>query len=258
MGRRAPFRHRLEEKPGRRAREGARDGAPDRRPAGKVPDGGVASSMPIDRRRETKVIAVVFADVPGAGAADRDKLRGALDRVNHVFLPAIAEPFGLAAEDRLDGALSDPAQTPLCVSVLRELIAPLQLRAGVGIGTVDTLRDATATDRDAYSIARRALQLVVRDKGLTRYLGTGDAGDVLLGALCRLVDPLIRARTIKQWEAIAAYRELGHQRDVAERLGVTRQSVGDRLAAGNRRAVEEADAAVAAYLSYQRRQRFGV
>jgi hypothetical protein len=213
--------------------------------------------MPIDKRRETKVIAVVFADVPGADVTDRDTLRGALERVNQVFRPAMAEPFGLAGPDRLDGALADPAQTPLCLSVLRELIAPLPLRAGVGVGTVNHLGGTTATERDVYAVARRALQLVVRDKGLTRYLGTGDAGDVLLGALCRLVDPLIRARTDKQWEAIAAYRELGHQRAVAERLGVTRQSVGDRLAAGNRRAVEEADAAVAAYLSYQRRQRFG-
>jgi hypothetical protein len=213
--------------------------------------------MPIEKLRETKVIAVVFADVPGASAADRDKLRGALERANQVFRPAMAEPFGLAGPDRLDGALADPAQTPLCLSVLRELIAPLPLRAGVGVGTLDHLRHGAASDRDAYSMARRALQLVVRDNGLTRYLGTGDAGDVLLGALCRLVDPLIRARTRKQWEAIAAYRELGHQRAVAEKLGVTRQSVGDRLAAGNRRAVEEADAAVAAYLSYQRRQPLG-
>ena len=213
--------------------------------------------MPIDKRRETKVIAVVFAEVVGAGARDGEQLRGALGRVNQLFRPAMAEPFGLSGDDRVDGALADPAQTPLCLSVLRERLAPLQLRAGVGIGTVDHLREGTATDRDAYSVARRALQLVIRDKGLTRYLGTGDAGDVLLGALCRLVDPLIRARTDKQWEAIAAYRELGHQREVAERLGVTRQSVGDRLSAGNRRAVEEADAAVAAYLSYQRRQRFG-
>jgi hypothetical protein len=213
--------------------------------------------MPIDKRRETKVIAVVYAEVVGAGTRDAEKLRGALGRVNQLFRPAMAEPFGLSGDDRVDGALADPAQTPLCLSVLRERLAPLQLRAGVGIGTVDNLREGTATDRDAYSVARRALQLVIRDKGLTRYLGTGDAGDVLLGALCRLVDPLIRARTDKQWEAIAAYRELGHQREVAERLGVTRQSVGDRLSAGNRRAVEEADAAVAAYLSYQRRQRFG-
>jgi hypothetical protein len=213
--------------------------------------------MPIDRRRETKVIAVVAAEVMGAGPADREKVRHALERVNRLFRPAVAEPFGLAGDDRADGALADPAQTPLCLSVLREQLAPLQLRAGVGIGVVDHLREPGGADRDPCLIARRALQLVVRDKGLTRYLGTGDAGDVLLGALCRLVDPLIRARTDKQWEAIAAYRELGHQREVAERLGVTRQSVGDRLSAGNRRAVEEADAAVAAYLSYQRRQRFG-
>lgn len=212
--------------------------------------------MPIDKRRETKVISVVVADVMDAGPADRERVRRALERVNQLFRPAIAEPFGLAGDDRVDGALADPAQTPLCLSVLREQIAPLLLRAGVGIGTVDHLQGPAATDRDAYSVARRALHLVVRDNGLTRYLGTGDAGDVLLGALCRLVDPLIRARTGKQWEAIAAYRELGHQREVAERLGVTRQSVGDRLSAGNRRAVEEADAAVAAYLSYQRRQLF--
>lgn len=213
--------------------------------------------MPIDKRRETKVIAVVVADVPGADATDRDRVRGALERINHIFRPAIAEPFKLSADDRLGGALADPAQTPLCLSVLRELIAPLRLRAGVGVGTADRLRDVTATDRDVHAVARRALQLAVRDKGLTRYLGAGDAGDVLLGAVCRLVDPLIRARTDKQWEAIAAYRELGHQRRVAERLGVTRQSIGDRLSAGHRRAVEEADAAVATYLSYHCRQRCG-
>ncbi len=213
--------------------------------------------MPIDKRRESRVIAVIFADVGDASAETQDgRLRQALERLNQLFAPAVAEPFSMIAADRVDGALADPAQAPLCISVLREIMAPMTLRIGVGIGTVDRLRDSAAADRDPYSLARRALQFTVRDDGLSRYLGTGEAGDVLLGALCRLVDPLIRARTSKQWEAIAAYRELGHQRDVAERLGVTRQSVGDRLAAGHRRAVEEADAAIATYLSYLRRQRF--
>jgi hypothetical protein len=211
--------------------------------------------MPLDKRRDSKMIAVVFADVvDDAGDAGRLRvvLRAALERINQLFQPALAEPFSLTAGERVDGALADPAQMPLCVSVLRESIAPLQLRVGVGVGSVDQLRDSSGR-RDAYSLAKGALQLAARDGGLTRYLGTGEAGDVLLAALCRLVDPLIRARTGKQWEAIAAYRELGHQRDVAQRLGVTRQSVGDRLAAGHRRAVEEADAAVATYLSYIRR-----
>ena len=213
--------------------------------------------MPIDKRRESKLIAVVYAEVSGAGDADVGRrLRPALERLNQLFAPAVAEPFATAAAGRVDGALADPAQAPLCISVLRESLAPLQLRVGVGIGTVEHVRDSAADERDVYSVAHRALQLAVRDGSLCRYLGTGEAGDVLLGALCRLVDPLIRARTPKQWEAIAAYRELGHQREVAERLGVTRQSVGDRLTAGHRRAVEEADAAVATYLSYFRRQRF--
>ncbi len=212
--------------------------------------------MPIDKRRESKLIAVIYADVSGAAEADiAGRLRPALERLNQIFAPAVAEPFAATGAGRVDGALADPAQAPLCISVLRESLAPLDLRVGVGIGTVEHVRDSASAGRDVYAVARRALQLTLRDGSLCRYLGTGEAGDVLLGALCRLVDPLIRARTQKQWEAIAAYRELGHQRDVAERLGVTRQSVGDRLTAGHRRAVEEADAAVATYLSYVRRQR---
>jgi hypothetical protein len=207
--------------------------------------------MPLDKRRDIKVIAVVFGDLlgPASGAGDGPDVaavRAALDRVNRLFEPAVAEPFSVTPEGRIDGVLDDPAQTPLLVSVLRESLAPVLLRVGVGIGPAASFRESG----DAYADSRRALELVTRDRGLTRYAGTGDAGDVLLSAVCRLVDPLLRARTPKQWEAIAAYRELGHQRDVAVRLGVTRQSVGDRLAAGHRRAVEDADAAVAAYLSY--------
>jgi hypothetical protein len=206
--------------------------------------------MPIDKRRESKLIAVIRAAVSGAGDAEVSRrLRPALERLNQLFAPAVAEPFSASGAGRVDGALSDPAQAPLCISVLRESLAPLQLQVGVGIGTAEP-------GHDVHAVAGHALQRAVLDDSLCRYMGTGDAGDVLLGALCRLVDPLIRARTQKQWEAVAAYRELGHQRDVAARLGVTRQSVGDRLTAGHRRAVEEADAAIATYLSYVRREGF--
>jgi len=206
--------------------------------------------MPIDKRRESKVIAVIDADVAvDDGACDVSTLRPVLERVNRLLHHSLAEPFAALAPTRLDGALSDPSQAPLCLSLLRESLAPWPVRAGVGVGQAEYGRgNAGEGGRDAFALARRAVQQVIRDGGLTRYLGTGEAGDVLLGALCRLVDPLLRARSDKQWEAIAAYRELGHQQAVAERLGVTRQSVGERLAAGHRREVDEADAAVAMYL----------
>lgn len=206
--------------------------------------------MPIDRRRESRVVAVIDADVTGAegDSPDLTTLRATLDRVNRAHPDALWEPFSAGAPDRFDGALADPAQAPSCLGMLREALAPHPVRAGVGVGVVE-LGGETGGRRDVHALARRALQLVFREGGLTRYLGTGEAGDVLLGALCRLVDPILLARSEKQWEAVAAYHEFGQQRAAAERLGVTRQSVGERLAAGRRQEVDDADAAVSAYLS---------
>jgi len=213
--------------------------------------------MPIDTRRDQRVIAAVFADVVGSRKlADHDALQDATTaaarRLNELFAPAIVEPFAVAAGDEIQGALTDPAQAPLCVSVMREALAPIQVRVGVGIGAAEPVPAAIGGARNAFVTAREALDWVRRERGMTRYLGAGPAGDVLLGAICRLLDPLIEERTAKQWQATAAYRRLGHQRAVAAELGVTRQSVGDRLRAGHRREVDDSDAAIAAFLSYVR------
>jgi hypothetical protein len=212
--------------------------------------------MPIDLRRDPRLIAVVFATVAATRGAARGadtvaRLADASRRVNKVFAPALAEPFGPLNSGELQGALSDPAQAPLCVSLLREWLAPTALRVGIGIGAVEPGADESG--RDPFEQAGAAVRLAEREHGVTRYLGCGQAADILLNAICRLLDPLIMERTDKQWEAIAAYRRLGHQRAVATELGVTRQSVGDRMAAGHRRETQEADAAIAAFLAHVRR-----
>jgi hypothetical protein len=210
--------------------------------------------MPIDLRRDPRLVAVVFASVAAPLGAQADvaaPLSEASRRVNQTFTTALAEPFGPLNSGELQGALSDPAQTPLLVSLLREWLAPTTLRVGIGIGAVEPGVDETG--RDPFEQARLAMRLAERERGVTRYLGCGQAADILLNAICRLLDPLIVERTGKQWEAIAAYRRLGHQRAVAAELGVTRQSVGDRMAAGHRREVQEADVAVAAFLAHVRR-----
>jgi hypothetical protein len=209
--------------------------------------------MPIDTRKDPRLVAAVFADVIGSKQlADGELLARALREtaaaLNRDFKPALAEPFAPAAGDEIQGSLSDPAQAPLCVAVLRENLAPLKARVAVAIGAVE----ASGGRRDPYVSAAQGLSALKKQRGLTSYLGAGPAADILLNAICRLIDPLIKARTDKQWEAIAAYRRLGHQRAVAEELAVTRQSVGDRLSAGHWRAVEDADAAIAAFLTYVR------
>lgn len=212
--------------------------------SGPVPPGG---------EQRSALIAALAADVIGSRRLPEPettppRLERAAVFLNETFADALAEPFAVVAGDELRGALVDPAQAPLCVSLMREALAPVQVRVGVGIGATPDLDGGAA----AFARAQAAMAVAKRQGGVIRYLGSGPATDILLNALCRLLDPLLLERTTKQWQAIAAYRTLGHQRDVARLLGVTRQSVGDRLAAGHRREVEQADAAIAAYLTFLR------
>jgi len=184
------------------------------------------------------VHASIYADVVGSRKLnDPDGLAVTLGEtarlLNQAFAPALSRPFVVEFTDELRGALSDPMQAPLCLSVMREWLAPLMVRVGVSVGE---------PAEDAFAIARR-------DDRLVHYAGIGRAGELLVNAHCRLLDPIVRRRTEKQWEAIRAMRELADRRRAAERLGITRQSLAERLKAGSWQVTEDADATIAAYLA---------
>jgi hypothetical protein len=153
--------------------------------------------------------------------------------LNAAFRPALSAPFTVDYGEEMRGGLSDPVQTPLCVSLLRETLAPVLVRVGVGFDT---------PAHDALARARREDRLVC-------YEGTGDAGDLLLNAFSLFVDPLLRERTEEQWGAVAAMRACGVERAAAERLDVGEEELAATLEAAHWHEIEQADAAVAAYLS---------
>ncbi len=79
----------------------------------------------------------IYADVIGSKQLEKPEtllpaLGDAVRSLNQLFAPGIAAPFVVAYDDALHGALADAVQAPLCVSVLRELLAPLQVRVGRG------------------------------------------------------------------------------------------------------------------------------
>lgn len=183
--------------------------------------------------------ASIFADVIGSRSLpDPDTLLPALGAaaltLNREFAPVLARPFEVDFGDELRGALADPVQSPLCVAVLREELAPLGVRVGVSLGD--------AHPEDAFNRAKREDRLVC-------YEGAGEAADLLVNALCRFVDPLVRKRTAKQWEAVKAMRHCGDRAAAATLLGVTRRGLGERLRAGQWHLLEEADATIAAYFA---------
>jgi len=182
--------------------------------------------------------AAIHADVIGSRRlADPGALAPALERavaeLNAVFGPGLVRTFVVEHDDAVVGTLADAVQAPLCVSVLRELLAPLQARVGVAL-------DGEA--EEAFLAAWRADRLV-------HYRGTGAAGDLLLNAFCGLVEPLVRARDGAQWDAMRTVRRHTTHDAAAGSLGIGVDELEQRLATGHWREIEDADAAVAAYLA---------
>jgi hypothetical protein len=182
--------------------------------------------------------AAIHADVIGSRQLDDPQaLQRTLDHgarsLNELFAPGVATPFGVVDVDAVQGTLADAAQAPLCVSVLRELIAPLQVRVGVALDD-----DAEA----AFVAAWHADRLV-------HYRGTGTAGDLLLNAFCALLEPLLRARGDAEWQAVRTVRRHEDRAAAAAELGIGVDDLEERLDAAQWRRVEDSDATIAAYLA---------
>ena len=180
----------------------------------------------------------IYADVIGSRAlADPVTLAPALEAavtdLNLLFGPTLAAPFAVVHTDAVQGTLADAVQAPLCVSVLRELVAPLEVRVGVALG---------GGAEEAFVAAWHADRLV-------HYRGVGVAGDLLLNAYCAMVEPLVRGRDAAEWEALRTVRRHPTPAAAAIELGIGPDELESRLRAGHWREVEDADATVAAYLA---------
>ena len=81
--------------------------------------------------------AGIYADVIGSRQLDDpETLLPALERGSaraEQDLPPVSSRLHRGRRRRAAGALADAVQAPLCVSVLRELLAPLQVRVGVAV-----------------------------------------------------------------------------------------------------------------------------
>jgi hypothetical protein len=182
--------------------------------------------------------AGIYADVIGSRQLDNPEtllpaLGDAVRQLNKLFLPGLSAPFVVEYDDALHGALTDPVQAPLCVSVMRELLAPLQVRVGVAV-------DDSA--EDAFVVAWHEDRLV-------HYSGTGAAGDLLLNAYCGLLDPLVRARSDAEWQAMRTVRGHKTRAAAAAELGIDEATLAGLLDGGHWQEVENADATIAAYLT---------
>lgn len=164
---------------------------------------------------------------------DPDHVDDAL-RLLDAVVGAVALPFERTAGDEFQGLLKDAAQT---VDAVLALLRAGGWSIGLGVGTVaEPLPASTRAGRGpAFERARDALIVAKRRPHHVAVVGTEQRGteqrghdaDVLLTFLAAVRS----RRTELGWQAVDMM-EAGHSlAETARRLGVSRQAVGQRLAA---------------------------
>lgn len=140
-------------------------------------------------------------------------------------------PFTRTVGDEFQGALEDAASV---VDAILALMRSGQWHIGLGVGTVaEPLPDDPRSARGpAFLAARTAVEQAKREPthlqvvSLEAPVEAEDAGTVL-----HLLATLRDRRSAEGWEAVDLMAAIGQQAEVADRLGVTRQAVGQRLQA---------------------------
>ena len=158
-----------------------------------------------------------------------DRVAGLLRRLADDVPTVLA--FERTAGDELQGVLGDPA---VVVDVVLRLVREGGWSIGVGAGLVQTpLPDSTrAGAGPAYLCARRAVDAAGQRSVRLAVRGAvpRDAGDAQ--AVLSALAVVVQRRSAPAWEAIELVGAGRTQADAAAALGVSRQAVGQRLAAG--------------------------
>ena len=140
--------------------------------------------------------------------------------------------FTRTVSDEFQGVLDDPASV---VDAIVILMRAEDWHIGVGIGGLtEPLPDDPRTARgDAFLCARRAVEEAKREPSHLRLVAARevDHESTDAEAVLRLLGAALARRSPSGWEAVDRVREGGNQAEVAAELGISRQAVGQRLAA---------------------------
>ena len=158
-----------------------------------------------------------------------DLVDGALERLSQY--PA-TRSFERTAGDEFQGVFDDHLSA---VDAILDLVRDGHWSIGVGIGEVELpLPASTRAGRGpAFVLAREAVDAAKRAPQHVAVRATDVEAGAEVQAVLHLLAALMRARTPQAWQAIDLVEPGRPQAQVAAKLGVSRQAVGQRLAAAH-------------------------
>jgi hypothetical protein len=174
-------------------------------------------------------VAYVLTVDQRASRHGADRVAAVLPRLN--LTVRLVLPFERTAGDEFQGVLAEPESV---VDAVLELVRLGGWSIGVGAGPVQTPLPAStrAAAGPAFLSARRAVDAAKQRPSRLAVRGAvpADAGDAQ--AVLTALAVVVGRRSEQAWEAITLVEGGRTQAEAAAELGITRQAVGQRLAAG--------------------------
>ncbi len=154
--------------------------------------------------------------------------------------------FERTAGDEVQGVLDDAAAV---VDTALRLARAGVWSTGIGLGTVDRPLPAStrAGSGEAFQHAREAVERAKHADGSLAVSGPDEDAAARAQAVLALLAAVVARRSDAGWEAVDLMAPGVTQADVADRLGISRQAVSQRLQAalhGHEQAVRPAAAAL--------------
>jgi hypothetical protein len=153
--------------------------------------------------------------------------------LNRYYRKTIASKFVITLGDEFQGLLNSAASIPDLIWTLEQDFPQVELRVGLGFGTLDTRMQRVAINIDGPVLhnARAAIESAKRTKALGGvFCGFGDLDDILNG-MSRLLWFNRSRWTRSQRNIVSLLRQGMSQTQVAKRLRIKKQVVSRQVLA---------------------------
>ena len=133
----------------------------------------------------------------------QEYLMQVVENLNHIFEESLERIVDFSAGDEVQGLFSSVRAAYLYFRMFSMLVAPVEVRAGIGVGTWDVVvkgAGTTAQDGRAYHNARYAIQAVEESKGYSVLMCSEHPRDIVVNSLFNTTAMIISKQSSYQNE----------------------------------------------------------
>lgn len=194
--------------------------------------------------------AVIGDIIDSKKSGDRNtiqkNLKEVLEHINEKYQDCLASKFMITLGDEFQGLLKDRNMVMTIINEIEMLMFPVQIRFGIGIGSINTdinFNNSIEIDGPAYNRARRMINTLQKKKFQYEeaysniMLCSEDENeeiDYLINSVLSVCSALKRNWSKRQAEIITVFIECGeNQYKAAEALKITQSSVSKALKNSN-------------------------